>query len=1011
MKQNKLLTKQLKKFLPEEWRNKDEFKAFIEAINNSYNAYEKDIELSERAFRLTEEEYRALNDQLTQEVNFKKEPIKKLKEAIADIGEDALIESDDENELLSIASLLKKQIDIQRETEVKLNYQKQFYEQILNFIPADIVVYDKNRRYLFLNPKAVRKDEVREWMIGKTDEEYCTYRNKDESIAATRRKLFEDTVSSGEQKEWEENFKTSKGKTEYFLRKMHPVFDKNNQLDIVIGYGVNITELKKIEEQIRLSEVRYKSIFDNSQALICTHDLDGILLEANKASIATFGYKKEEMIGFPLSMLLPAERQVEFDNFYLTEIRARGKAEGIMVAVNRWGKKIFLLYQNFLVSNGTEPPYVIGFSQDITARKEAEMALKKSEEKYRSIIENMNLGLLQVNTEENIVYANQSFCDMSGHSLEDLIDKNALALFSREKSITGNERAGKGKTDAWEQQVKDKNGAIKWWLISTAPVTANDGEFGGTIGIYLDITLHKKLEQELRSAKSEAEHSSHAKEAFLANMSHEIRTPMNAIIGIGNLLGKTQMETQQRNYLEIIQKASNNLLVIINDLLDFSKIEAGKISLENIGFDLKGVVENATHILKHKAEEKGLLLTCWQSHDIEPVLIGDPYRLNQVLINLVSNAIKFTERGGVRVNCSVVESDDTSQKILFQVIDTGIGISEEFLDRLFEKFTQEAESVARQYGGTGLGMSISKQLIELMEGDIQVDSRKNAGTTISFSISFSIGTAADLPDAGTEKVDTQILKGKHILLVEDNPLNRILATTILRQYGADVDEAENGEIAIEKTGSGNYDLILMDVRMPVKNGLEATEYIRHAIDSNIPIIALTANAFKEEKERCLAAGMNDFISKPFEEEKMIQLIAQWLGREIKITASPVKENEPVSEDQLYDLNLLTNIARGDASFVTKALKLFVEEVPVSLEKMEQASLERDWETLAAAAHHIRPSFINFGILSIKEELETLEYLAAKPREPIEVWHVMVKIKSVIDQLIREFQALLDERVQ
>ncbi len=1009
MKLNKLLEKQIKKFFPENFQAREDFEIFISAVNNSYNAYERDKELSERAFKMTEDEYREINNELKDEVVLKKTLINKLKEAVSEIGEAALIESNDEDEILNIASYLKLQIIKIREAEKKLHDQKQFYEQILNRIPADIAVFDSKHRYLYLNPLAIKDEKLRHWIIGKTDEEYCEFTNKDLSIAAGRRKIFNDTVSSRQQKEWEEKIKGIDGTTGYHLRKMYPVFNEKNELEIVIGYGVDITERKKIEEKIRLSEIRYRGIFDHSLALICTHNLDGIVLDVNKAAIATLGYEQDELVGYPLDKLLPSDKKADFEKNYLSQIKSGGKAEGIMVAISKAGKRIYLLYQNYLVTDDTEETYVIGFSQDITARIDAEIALKKSEEKYRNIIANMNLGLLDVDQDAIIVYANNSFCEMSGYEQDELIGRNANALFPKGDKYITNEKVFNSEKHAepvaYELPVKNKRGELKWWFISGAPVYNDHGAFKGTIGIHLDITLQKTLEQELRKAKSDTEHSAHTKELFLANMSHEIRTPMNAILGIGRLLGKTELQPQQKLYLKTIQNAADNLLIIINDLLDFSKIEAGKVTLEYIGFDLNAIIENALQVLKHKAEEKGLFLSCYVSQSISKVLLGDPYRINQVLMNLLSNSLKFTENGGVNIECTLVSAEGNYQYILFKVIDTGIGISKEFLGQIFDKFTQEDDSVTRKFGGTGLGMSISKQMIELMGGDIHVESEKNIGTTISFTLKFPRGTSEDLPsNREASAIDIQILKGKKILLVEDNEMNRFLATTILSQYGAEVTEAADGSIAIEKMEQSEFDLILMDVQMPVKDGIETTRHIRAHMDTAIPIIALTANAFKQEQERCTEAGMNDFISKPFDENQMVQLIAEWLGRG-SITDS-LQNDKPKLNAKLYDLSKLKAISRGNDDFIKKMLELFIEEIPKSLDQMQAAYKNADWKTVGSVAHKIKPSIQNMGITSLVNDIQSIENAGKEKPDPIEIEKLINKVQYILDNIIEQLRISL-----
>jgi PAS domain S-box-containing protein len=928
---------------------------------------------------------------------------------VSEIGGFELVEGSDENELLNLVGYLKSQIARQREAEKKVLDQKQFYESILNRLPADIAVLDADRKYLYVNPVGIKDNEIRSWIIGKNDVEYAAYRQKDPSFLAGRTKMIEDTIAARTEREWEERSVGNDGTITHHLRKLYPVFDPAGELEMVICYGINITERKLIEEQIRQGEARYKAIFDNSLALICTHDLSGVLLDLNKASVDAFEYPREELLGLPLQHLIPPEKKADFEHDYLDVIRATGKAEGIMVALNKQGKKIYLLYHNYLVANEGEQPYVIGFSQDITARFDAERALKRSEEKYRNIIANMNLGLLEVDAREHIVYANNSFCEMSGYALEELVGRSASQMFwNDEHSVLNHDvikRRQDGDSDAYELKTRNKKGDQKWWLISGAPTFDTKGKFIGSIGIHLDITLQKTLENQLRTAKSDAELSAQAKEVFLANISHEIRTPMNAILGIGRLLGKTHLGAQQKFYLNTINNAANNLLVIINDLLDFSKIEAGKLALEHIGFDLNATISNAIQILNHKAEEKGLLLHMDYGQGIAPVLIGDPYRLNQVLMNFLSNSLKFTEKGEVLIGCAVKSEDRNNQVIEFRVVDTGIGMSEEFLANLFDKFSQEDESVTRKFGGTGLGMSISKQLIELMGGAIKVRSEKNHGTAISFSITFEKGTAEDLEDKKLNAIDTQVLKGKRLLLVEDNDMNRLLANTILSQYGAEVTEAGNGQVAIEMLRENTYDLVLMDVQMPVKDGIEATKYIRANIDAGIPIIALTANAYKKEEDRCLQAGMNDFISKPFEESRIVQVVAGWLG---KLNRPPVVPKAAAGEDaaaeKLYDLEKIAAVSRGNAEFAKKMVSVFIETMPGLIAELGEVVQQGDWKKATTIIQQVRSSALTMNITSLCNDFDAFEDIKSKGIDRPKLQSHAAHITSVITEVVRQMKA-------
>ncbi|OWK71080.1 hybrid sensor histidine kinase/response regulator [Pedobacter sp. AJM] len=509
--------------------------------------------------------------------------------------------------------------------------------------------------------------------------------------------------------------------------------------------------------------------------------------------------------------------------------------------------------------------------------------------------------------------------------------------------------------------------------------------------------------QELMTANTVNEKPSDIKELFLANMSHEIRTPMNAIITMAGQLSKTKLTEEQDYYLQTIQTASTNLLGIIDDILDLSKIEGGKVELEHIGFNLPVVLSKVTQLMRDQAEKKGLEIDFILPEDIDiaPVLIGDPLRINQVVMNLLSNAIKFTEKGFVSLTAAVLKEDQGSQEIKILVKDSGIGMAPEFVNRLFDNFSQENESVSRKHGGTGLGMSISQKLVKQMGGHFDVKSERGAGSEISFIIKLQKGTDIHLPDDVIVTQNEELFAGRKILVVDDNETNRLVASAILLNYGAQVLNAEHGEMALDMVKDEVYDIILMDIQMPVMDGYETTSILRQ---QGYPgtIIALTASVVAGERERCIAAGMDDYLTKPINEELLIKVIDGWMKKK------PIHIPEPELTQPLYSLEGLRIISKGREDFVTKMIELFCGQVPDTLNHLNACFRENDLPQVSKLAHKLKSTIDHLEIKSIQRTIRSIEALN-EDGSGAELHSMIEEVNRVLNQVMDELQVEIQKR--
>lgn len=798
------------------------------------------------------------------------------------------------------------------------------------------------------------------------------------------------------------------------LAVMLSVSSIRNAANDIIGYlGIarDITEQKKAQKALELSEQRYRSIVEKSTDVIYKTNTGGYFTYINPVAERVTGYKRAELLNKHFTDLIKEDHRAAAAQFYSEQLKERKQTTYYeFPVVSKTGEEVWIGQSVQLSELDGNTVEFTALAMDITERKSYERSLFLQNEKYRNIITNMNIGLLEVDLEDRVQFVNNGFTAISGYSKDELLGKKAAALFVLENEIGLLEekarRRARGISDMYEISIKNKKGELRWWMVSGAPNYNDKGELIGSIGIHLDITEKKELELALEAAKLKAEESSRAKASFLANMSHEIRTPLNGIIGMIRELSYEDLPDKQMKYVSNASVASQHLLSVLNNILDISKIEAGELSLEKHHFRLKDTIKDVKSIMTLRAREKGLLLGL-DAHEIKGITyIGDSSRIRQILLNLIGNAIKFTDKGGVYIECKIKALNEKSHTVSITVEDTGIGMEESYLNDLFKKFSQEDLSTSRKYGGTGLGMAITNEIIQLMGGTIHVSSKKNEGTFIEMIFDLPVGDDNKVNSDDSALIISD-LSHVNILLVEDNEFNRAVACNTLQRFKCKVTEAVNGKEAIEVLKKTSFDIILMDLQMPLMDGFETTRKIREELHLTMPIVALTANAFKSELEQCIRVGMNDYVTKPFEEDKLMGIIIKLL----KLSPVPLKKQpkkiKQITEPILYNLEQIVSLARNDTSYIRKMIEIFSEQAVISITQLQDAFTAKDPETIYQVAHRIKPSLDTMGISSLHAVIRELEKTA---KEGADLRLLAPMIESVVSTLTTVVTQLKEEKI-
>jgi PAS domain S-box-containing protein len=625
---------------------------------------------------------------------------------------------------------------------------------------------------------------------------------------------------------------------------------------------------------------------------------------------------------------------------------------------------------------------------------------------YEAVVEDGSDIIFIVDFEGTIHYHNTAVHQTLGYRPKSLDGKNFFDYILPETVDDLKRQFKKSQQRAYTQNIEFqflcKDYSYRFLEFNAINLKHKEG-LDGFILDCRDIAQRKENEAELVRLQK-------AKEQFLANISHEIRTPLNGIAGMAGLLSQNPSPEERETYLNAIKHSSENLKLIINDILDLAAIESGKLNLEKIAFNLKDFLPSLISTFMYQAREKRISLDYHIDENLNKILVGDPVRLNQILINLISNAVKFTHSGSIKVLCTAEREQKGICWVRIEVIDSGVGIPQDKLDTIFESFSQADASVTRKYGGTGLGLTIVKQLVELQKGRIAVTSKENEGSSFIVLVPYGIGKKGAVTQSSPK--NERALKAVNasqlvVLLVEDNDINRLYAKSILKNWQCYTDTAENGLVALEKIKNQAYDVVLMDIQMPVMDGYETTKAIRlmNSQMRDVPVIALTANATKADVEKCMAAGMNDYLPKPFTPDDLYRklFIDQKISPKHKVKNKTIAKGKPAS--QLYNLDYLRSVSGNNEEFIREMVLTFTQTIPPLLMEMKQALTDSDWPKLARHAHQIKPSFTLMGLTELRSNILFIEENSKASTKLDEIPHAVLNFihqcEVVIPELSRE----------
>ncbi|OYX85114.1 MAG: hybrid sensor histidine kinase/response regulator [Flavobacteriales bacterium 32-34-25] len=692
---------------------------------------------------------------------------------------------------------------------------------------------------------------------------------------------------------------------------------------------------------------------------------------------------------------------------------------------NQFSGLLFLLLLIFLVAIFIFVILIINNQKVKHSALETDTADQKMASQYvLSLIEASLDPLVTISITGKIMDMNQALVKITGIEREELTGSDFFDYFTEPQMAREvyEEVFDKGSVADSPLTLRHKDGKLTDVLFNGSVYKDEKENVLGVVIVARDVTDQKRIatelvearvfaelateiaEEEKRNAQAAtliAENAVKAKQQFLSNMSHEIRTPMNAIIGFTKVVLKTELNAKQKEYLSAIKVSGDALIVLINDILDLAKVDAGKMTFEKIPFKLSASISAMLHVFETKIQEKNLALVTEYDTNIPKVLLGDPVRLHQIILNLVSNAIKFTSQGKITVSVHLIHEDEEGIRVEFAVSDTGIGIEEEKIDTIFDDFQQATSGTSRLYGGTGLGLAIVKQLVEPQGGTVSVKSKIKEGSTFSFILPFLKTDAEAALETEMVALETEINAIK-VLVVEDMPLNQLLMKTLLDDFGFERVIAENGKIAVDKLQNESFDVVLMDLQMPIMNGFDATEYIRNTLKLDIPIIALTADVTTVDLAKCKAVGMNDYIAKPVDERLLYSKIVGVVKKQsIRKAAFKLSKSPKI---KATNLDYLKTRTKSNPTLMMEMITIYLQQTPPIIVAMKQSVQDKDWELLGASVHKLIPSFSIMGMSpDLEQKSKKIQDAAHSNEFTDEIAKMVVEMETVCNQSCEELE--------